>query len=169
MNRALRPLLIGFTLIASPALAQGQANGPAPETAQPAASLIGPALHVSDLPRALRFYTEGLGMRVQVQMGPPERRETILGFGGAPGAAGIVLLNDATAAPPVQIVQSNGFARLILRVSGLPVLVARLRQLGFTASDVRETGHGYGMVMATDPDGYSLELVESRATAPARH
>jgi hypothetical protein len=74
--------LMGAALFASaapPAFAEAPA---APMVS--AGSLIGPALYVSNVERALRFYVEGLGMNVGIEMGPPTRHETVLGFGGDP-------------------------------------------------------------------------------------
>lgn len=147
----MKRLLLAAALIAAPALAQ-----PAPA---PAGMLMGPALHVGDLAKSLRFYTEGLGMKVGIKMGPPERRETILGFGD-PSQPGIILLSKPAATGPT-FEAGHGYDRSVLRMTDLPAVVARLRSLGFTASDVHEVAMGYRMALATDPDGYKLELVES--------
>jgi len=111
----------------------------------------------------LRFYTEGLGMKLQMQMGPPNHHETMLGFAGDPRQPGIILLSDGTSQTPPAIVHGNAMEQLAMRVSNLPALVERLRRMGYAASDVRDVAMGYRMAKATDPDGYKLELVESGA------
>lgn len=143
---------------ASPALAETPA---APATSSGA--VIGPALHVANVERALKFYVDGLGMKVGIRMGSPQRRETILGFGGDPSAAGIILLSDETAATPPAIAQSNGFDHVVLRMTDLVATAARLRAAGFTSGEIRDVAMGYRMMMATDADGYKYELVQTPA------
>ncbi len=123
--------------------------------------MMGPALHVSNLPEALRFYVDGLGMGKLFEMGPPQRHETMLGFGGSIGQPAIILLSNSTGPAPPAPIMGNKFDRLVMRVSGIGELVARLRKLGFAATDVRAVAMGYSMAVATDPEGYKVELVES--------
>ena len=147
---------------ASPALAEDKAAAPASEPAA-AVALLGPALNVANLDRALKFYVDGLGMKKLLQMGRPERRETMLGFGGNMGQPAIILMDDATGKSKPVYALGTAFDRLVLRVTGLPAVVARLRSLGFEVKDIRTVAMGYSMAFATDPEGYKLELVESAA------
>jgi catechol 2,3-dioxygenase-like lactoylglutathione lyase family enzyme len=148
---------LAAVLTAAPALAEDAPTDRAPA----AVALIGPALNVSQLDREVKFYVEGLGMKVLMQMGQPKRRETMLGFGSDPRQPGLILMSDSTASnlPPKTL--GNGFDRLVLRISGLPQLVVKLRGMGYTISDVRNVAMGYSMAFASDPEGYRLELVES--------
>ena len=152
--RAGLPALALF--VASPAWAE------APATA-PTGSIIGPALHVSALAPALHFYVDGLGMAVNMTMGPPDRRETILGFSRDPSQPGIILLADTTGAKPQAIGHAFGYDRLVLRIADLDATSARLKAAGFTPSPIRDVAMGYRMMTATDADGYKLELVERQA------
>lgn len=142
--------------------AAGLAQVPAPPTPVAASSgaLIGPALFVADRARALRFYVDGLGMKVNVTMGPPARQETILGFDGDPAKPGIILLSDATASTPPVIEHGHGFNRLVLRMASLDATGERLRSAGFSPAPIREVAMGYRMMLVADADGYQLELVE---------
>lgn len=142
---------------AAPVLAQAgePVSGPA------AVALLGPALNVSSRDRAVEFYTKGLGMVVQMEMGPANRRETMLGFASFPGQPAIILLSDQTAKSPPAYTQGTAFNRLVMRVRDIDGVVARLRSLGHKASDVKNVAQGYRMAMTTDPDGYKLELVEA--------
>lgn len=150
-------VLAAAALLAPAAWAQ-----PAPS---PAASdgLIGPALFVTDVARALKFYRDGLGMKVGIEMGAPAHHETILTFGGDPRAPGIILLSDQTAKTPAPIEHGHGYDRVVLRVGDLTAVEARLKGGGFTTTPIRDVAMGYRMMLATDPDGYKLELVETRA------
>jgi catechol 2,3-dioxygenase-like lactoylglutathione lyase family enzyme len=154
-------LILAAALLAVPVNAQTAAEPTAPPA--PTGALIGPALHVANLDRSVKFYSEGLGMSVNMQMGPADRRETILGFGRNPSNPGIILLSDSTATTPLKIEQGNGFDRVVVRMTDLPGVAGRLRSLGFSTGEVHEVAMGYRMLLATDPDGYKLELVENTA------
>lgn len=158
--------MIGARAIAALALLAGATGAlaegaPAPTTPSPAGSLIGPALHVTDVNRALRFYVDGLGMNVLMSMGPPERHETMLGFGKDPRQPGIILLSDDTGAAPAPVTHGHGYDRVVMRLADLDTTSARLTAAGFAPSPIREVTMGYRMMLASDPDGYRLELVQS--------
>jgi catechol 2,3-dioxygenase-like lactoylglutathione lyase family enzyme len=141
--------------LASPAMA-GAAVGP-PQAGASADAVGGVMIHVSELPRSLKFYEGGLGMQVMLTKG----EETILGFGSNPAQTAIILLGGASvSSPPRPIVHGTGYARMVLRLHDLPAVARRLRSGGFTVGEIREVTDGYRMMMATDPDGYTFELVE---------
>ena len=150
-----RALILAAAMLLAPA-ASAQPVQP------PSDGLIGPALFVSDVSRALAFYRDGLGMKVGIEMGAPARHETILTFGGDPRAPGIILLSDQTAKTPAPIEHGHGYDRVVLRVGDLTATEARLKRGGFTTTPIRDVAMGYRMMLATDPDGYRLELVETR-------
>lgn len=160
----LAPLLAGAWLLPLPASAQDTA-APAPALAPapaPAGAIIGSALHVANVDRALKFYVDGLGMAVNMTMGPADRRETILGFGRDPSKPGIILLSDSTGAAAATITHGFGYDRLVLRIADLQATRERLVTAGFAPSAIRDVAMGYRMMTATDADGYKLELVERR-------
>lgn len=159
----IRALLGAWALaIAAPLMAQ---NPPAPA---PAGSLIGPALHVGDLQRALRFYVDGMGMKIGIQMGPPERQETILTFGGDPSSPGIILLADTRPGAHPAIEHGHGYDRTVLRMADLDAASARLAAAGFVPGAIRDVAKGYRMMIVTDGDGYRYELVERRPAPRAQ-
>ncbi len=146
-------------LAALPAAAFAQA---APAPAPEAGSIIGPALFVSDKAKALHFYVDGLGMMLKMTMGPAERQENMVGFGADPRSPGLILLADTTAKAPAAVDHGHGYDRVVLRMADLDATTARLKAAGFTPSPIHDVAMGYRMMIATDPDGYKLELVESR-------
>lgn len=150
-------LSLAALLAATPALAEGAPPAPAPV----AVALLGPALNVSQLDREVKFYVEGLGMKVLMQMGQTKRHETMLGFANDPRQPGLILMSDSTASNLPPKAMGDGFDRLVMRISSLPQLVLKLRGMGYSISDVRNVAMGYSMAFATDPEGYKLELVES--------
>jgi catechol 2,3-dioxygenase-like lactoylglutathione lyase family enzyme len=159
MNTTLRLFAaIALAVSASPALAE-----PA-KPAAPAAALegmVGPALYVTDPARSLKFYVEGLGMRLRMRFGPPERPDMVVGFGANPADAGIMLITDKQG--PIQPVQHvHGFDRIALRLPDLVAVSARLRAAGFAAGEIRTVHGSIRMMMVTDPDGYRIELIDSQ-------
>ena len=157
-------LAIAVISIATPALAD-----PAPPPPAAVGALIGPALHVRDLDRSLRFYVDGLDMTKALQMGPPERRETILTFGADPRNAGIILLTGKAAQEHTSPRPGSGYDRTVIRMRDLDATSSRLNKAGFVASPIRDVAQGYRMMTAVDPDGFLYELVQSGAASqPAR-
>ncbi|MEO6092070.1 MAG: VOC family protein [Novosphingobium sp.] len=146
---------------AAPVAAQPAA--PAPSAAVPSQSgLMGPVLYVSDVAKSVGFY-EALGMKVAMRMGPPQHLETMLAFDGDPLGSGLILLSDGTATVPARIEHGHGYERTVMRIARLAEISARLQAAGFTVSPIRDVAMGYRMMLATDPDGYKLELVERGA------
>ena len=164
--RKLRRLGLAAALVAAAPAAPLTAQ-PAPPA--PSGSLIGPALLVSDISKSLRFYVDGLGMKVAMEMGPVDRHETILSFGGDPRNPGIILLSDRRAGSRVAIDQGHGYDRTVIRLADLHSVSARLAAAGFAPSPIRDVAMGYRMMLATDPDGYRFELVESPARPAEKH
>ena len=149
-------LLLATALVSAPALAD---DSPAADAG--AVAMMGPVINVGSRDRSVAFYTKGLGMAVQMDMGADKRHETMLGFASDRTRPGLILLSDLTAKSPPRFTHGNAFERIVLRVRNINGVVARLKSLGYQAGDVRDVAMGYRMAMATDPDGYRLELVES--------
>lgn len=155
-----------MALLAAPAVlhAASAMAEPAPAQQPAAASLegmVGPALYVTDPARSVRFYTEGLGMKVRMRFGSPQRPDTVVGFGMDPTQAGIMLITDKEG--PVRPIQHvHGFDRIALRLPDLQVVSSRLKEAGFEAGEIRTVHGSIRMMMVTDPDGYRIELIDSR-------
>jgi catechol 2,3-dioxygenase-like lactoylglutathione lyase family enzyme len=124
--------------------------------------MVGPAIYVSDPARSLKFYAEGLGMKLRMRFGPPDRADMVIGFGMDPTEAGIMLLTDKEGAVQRPIQHSHGFDRIALRLPNLPAVSERLRKAGFAAGEIRTVHGSISMMMVTDPDGYRIELIDSQ-------
>ena len=155
---------IGMNLLAAALLVAGLPAGASAQVpAAPAISpegMVGPALYVTDPARSLKFYTEGLGMKLRMRFGPVDRPDMVVGFGPNPAEAGIMLITDKTG-PIRPIAHAHGFDRIALRMPDLAGLAARLKGLGFKAGEVKLVHGSIRMMMVTDPDGYRLELIET--------
>jgi lactoylglutathione lyase len=140
------------------------APGAYAEPAAPAVKLegmVGPALYVSDPVRSLKFYTEGLGMKLRMRFGPKERPDMVVGFGTDPTEAGIMLITDKEG--PIRAVEHvHGFDRIALRLPDLAAVSQRLKQAGFEAGEIRTVHGSIQMMMIADPDGYKIELIDSQ-------
>ena len=160
-----RRTVIAAALVASGRLA-GSASAadtlaPPAVDAPTATALIGTALNVVHLDKELKFYVDGLGMKVLMRMGPPNHHETMLGFAGNPRQPGIILMSDSTANAAKELTMGTAVSRLVVRIANLPALADQLHAMGYTVSAVRDVAQGYRMAMATDPEGFRLELVEN--------
>jgi catechol 2,3-dioxygenase-like lactoylglutathione lyase family enzyme len=128
----------------------------------PAAAETPPA-NVVNIDRELKFYTEGLGMKLATTLSlGGTRREYILSFGSTPAPPNLLLMHDTSPDAPKKIDHGNAFSRLVLRVSNLEALAARLTALGYEHGEIRDAAQGYRIMMLADPEGYRLELVQSR-------
>lgn len=154
MRRGALILCAAAALLPIPAVADEKPAGEA-------VALLGPAINVASRDRSVEFYGKGLGMVVLMDMGSDKRHETMLGFAADRTRPGIILMSDKTAKTPPALTHGTAFDRIVLRISGIDAVVVRLRAMGYKAGDVRDVAMGYRMAMATDPDGYRLELVES--------
>ena len=153
-------------------IAQAQTAAPtALASDNPRAALIGAAINVADLERSLKFYRDTLGMRVMMQFTPPGAParggqkpppDTVLSAGNSPSDAMLMLLSDRNPAGPRAIGHVFGFARVVLRHADLDTLAAKLRANGFSAGEVHRAHDAFRVMMLTDPDGYTVEVIEQK-------
>src|SRR3546814_5120486 len=83
---------LAFGLLPGMRALAGEPDAPAAAGVQ--VSMIGPALRSSDLDRSIKFYEQGLGMRVLRTIKMGSTTEVILGFGGGIGQPVIMLYKD---------------------------------------------------------------------------
>lgn len=143
------------------------AAAPAMAAAEPALSsaLVSPALNVADPEREAAFYRDAFALLPPVKRDMGTKREYILRFSADPQEAGLMLLHDSAASTATRPVHGDAFSRLVLRVSDIDALVARLDEMGHPHGPVRNVGGGYRVLELTDPEGFHLEVVQ-RPTAP---
>lgn len=171
---ALSALAVAPMLLAAAAAAQ-PASPPAAPVVADADGIVGPAFHVGNLARSIKFYQDVLGMRVAMQFGrdgkPLNVREraakgqlgegaanTTMIFGNSPSPM-IMLLPENPAAPR-KIEPGYGYARLAMRIADLPALNEKLKAAGFTPGEIRGAHGMFQVMMVPDPDGYIVELIE---------
>lgn len=121
-------------------------------------------LRVTDLERSLAFYTEVLGMRLLRRNDYPEGRFTLAFVGyGEESTTAVVELTHNWDTDHYEL--GNGFGHIAIGVEDLYGACETLRQRGGVIT--REPGpmkHGTTHIaFIRDPDGYAIELIQSRA------
>jgi glyoxylase I family protein len=112
---------------------------------------------VKDVGRAVAFYTQQLGFKLEHQALPAF---ALVSMGGAhillsgPGASGSRPMPNGERQEP------GGWNRIVLQVSDLPSVIAELKQAGLRFRNEVETGPGGRQIQLEDPDGNPIEVFE---------
>ena len=136
--------------------AQGQTERtPAPISPTPvkAMTLMTAVVPSSDLEKSIAFYTLGLGMTAARGANP---REVVLALPG--GGSNLMLLKNADGPNAPR----PGSSRVILQVSDMKALAARLHGAGYAIKgEIREMPQYHlSVAQLEDPDGNALELIQ---------
>ena len=119
--------------------------------------LWGVRYQVRDVRRAVEFYTNTLGFKLDHQNLPAFGQVSIgelkLVLSG-PGASGSRAMPDGRQQEP------GGWNRVILHVNDLPARIAELRKSGAHFRNEMEVGPGGRQIQVEDPDGNPIELFE---------
>jgi len=114
---------------------------------------------VSDVQRAVTFYTTHLGFTLEYQQLPAFATVALgplkLHLSG-PGASGSRPVRGQRQEP-------GGSNRITLKVRDLPALVAELGRAGLRFRNDLEVGPGGKQIQVLDPDGNPIELFEPAA------
>jgi glyoxylase I family protein len=112
---------------------------------------------VTDVERAVRFYTTHLGFALEHQQLPAFAAVAL-------GPLKILLSGpDASGSRPLpggQGQSAGGSNRVVLRVRDLPAVIETLRSSGVKFRNAMETGPGGRQIQLLDPDGNPIELFE---------
>jgi glyoxylase I family protein len=112
---------------------------------------------VTDVARAVAFYTQHLGFTLEHQQLPAfasvSHGDADILLSG-PGASG------SRPMPNGQRQEPGGWNRIVLKVSDLPALIDVLRNAGLRFRNDMETGPGGRQIQIEDPDGNPIELFE---------
>jgi catechol 2,3-dioxygenase-like lactoylglutathione lyase family enzyme len=117
-------------------------------------------VYVTDQDRALKFYTEGLGLEKHVDHPGPGGRFLTVGVAGSP--VKIILWSHAPAAgQPVEAGTAPG--PLILESDDLRKDFEVLRRRGVTFDEPEPEDYPFGVrIEAVDPDGNRISLRQQR-------
>jgi len=120
-------------------------------------SIHGTRYQVRDVARAVAFYTQKLGFKLEHQQLPAFASVSLGGSQillSGPGASGSRPL------PGGQPQEPGGSNRVVLRVADLPGLIAVLEHERVRFRNQMETGPGGRQIQIEDPDGNPIELFE---------
>jgi glyoxylase I family protein len=112
---------------------------------------------VRDVQRAIAFYTQTLGFKLDMQNLPAFGQVSLHGLKlilSGPGASGSRAMPDGRPQAP------GGWNRVLLQVRDLPARIAHLKQAGARFRNEMESGPGGSQVQIEDPDGNPIELFE---------
>jgi glyoxylase I family protein len=115
---------------------------------------------VADVARAVEFYTDHLGFKLEAQKLPAFANVQLGALQillSGPGASGSRPLPDGRKQEP------GGWNRVVLRVEDLPGLIQSLQQAGLRFRNAMESGPGGKQIQLEDPDGNPIELFEPAA------
>ena len=112
---------------------------------------------VTDVARAVEFYTTHLGFTVEHQQLPA--------FASVSLGDDQILLSGPQASgsrpmPNGQQQEPGGWNRVVLRVNDLPAFIETLKKAGLRFRNEMETGPGGMQIQIEDPDGNPIELFE---------
>lgn len=119
--------------------------------------LWGVRYQVKDVQRAVDFYTQQLGLKLDMQHLRPFAQvsagnlKLIL---SGPGASGSRPMPDGREQEP------GGWNRVILEVDDLPARIETLKRAGLRFRNEMEVGPGGKQIQLEDPDGNPIELFE---------
>jgi len=120
-------------------------------------SVHGVRYQVTDVARAVAFYTNHFGFRLEYQHLPAfasvSLGDLMLLLSG-PGASG------SRPMPGGESQQPGGWNRVVLRVADLPAQIDALRSAGVKFRNQMEAGPVGRQIQVEDPDGNRIELFE---------
>ena len=119
--------------------------------------LWGVRYQVKDVQRAIAFYTQMLGFKLDHQNMPAFGQVSISNLKlilSGPGASGSRPMPDGRQQEP------RGWNRVVLQVEDLPARIADLKQQGVNFRNEMEVGPGGKQIQVEDPDGNPIELFE---------
>jgi len=112
---------------------------------------------VKDVARAVQFYTQQLGFKLEHQQLPAFASVSLNDVDillSGPGASGSRTMPDGQHQEP------GGWNRVVLKVSDLPACIAAMKDAGLKFRNEMETGPGGKQIQIEDPDGNPIELFE---------
>jgi glyoxylase I family protein len=124
--------------------------------------LWGVRYQIRDVGRAVEFYTQHLGFKVDMQALPAFAAISIGDFKlilSGPGTSGARPMPDGRTQEP------GGWNRIMLQVSNLSDCVQALKEAGFHFRNEIESGPGGKQIQIEDPDGNPIELFEPTGKA----
>ena len=112
---------------------------------------------IKDVNRAIAFYTQHLGFKLEQQQGAAFARISNGNLSvllSGPGSSGSRPMPDGRRQQP------GGWNRIVLQVDDLSSVVTEMKKSGFHFRNEIETGPGGKQIQLEDPDGNAVELFQ---------
>ena len=125
--------------------------------------LWGVRYQVKDVKRSVEFYTQQLGLKLDMQNLPAFAQVSVGNLKlilSGPGASGSRRMPDGREQ------ESGGWNRIILQVDDLPARIETLKKAGLRFRNEMEVGPGGRQIQLEDPDGNPIELFEPAQRLP---
>ena len=145
--------------------AQAAADPPSPQAG--GTVFVAAVLNVVDPETELAFYRQVFGLELATTLDHGLRREYILRFPASGTGPNLILLHDRTPDAGPTLERGTAFNRLVLRVSDMDAVIARLDGLRLVHPAAREAASGYRILQLTDPQGTNIEVVQPAARRSA--
>jgi glyoxylase I family protein len=119
--------------------------------------LWGVRYQIKDVPRAIEFYTQHLGFKLEHQQGTVFAKvsiDSVSLFLSGPGSSG------ARPMPDGREQEAGGWNRLVLQVKDLPARIEEMKKAGIQFRNTMEVGPAGKQIQIEDPDGNPIELFE---------
>lgn len=134
-----------------------QAGSSAVESERFVKGLWGVRYQVTDVSRSVNFYTQQLGLKLDLQNLPAFAQVSVGNLKlilSGPGASGSRAMPDGRQQAP------GGWNRIVLQVDDLPARIEALKKAGVRFRNEMEVGPGGKQIQLEDPDGNPIELFE---------
>jgi glyoxylase I family protein len=134
-----------------------QATQPATGSAQSPLRVRGVRYQVKDVNRAVAFYTQRLGFKLNFEKAPAFAQVSLGDLAvllSGPGSSGSRPMPDGRQQEP------GGWNRLVLQVRDLPARIEEMKSAGVHFRNTIEKGPGGSQIQIEDPDGNPIELFE---------
>jgi len=152
-----RALLLCFVVIAMGGYMSQTAKQSATDSQSFVKGLWGVRYQVKDVKRSVDFYTQQLGLKLDMQNLPAFAQVSVGNLKlilSGPGASGSRRMPDGREQSP------GGWNRVILQVDDLPARIETLKKAGLHFRNEMEVGPGGKQIQLEDPDGNPIELFE---------
>jgi lactoylglutathione lyase len=170
MKRTILFILAGFAFVGMPVFAADAGiNSAAPADAvtkrSPVVEFGFMVINVSDMEKSLAFYKDLLGMTEQFRSDSPDNLEIGVDFPSNPVGPHLLLNLVKNRTTPYN--HGDAFNRFALFVKDIEGIQKRMAAAGVKMKPLNDLkSHKVKVLFVTDPDGYTVELLESYGTSP---
>ncbi len=117
-------------------------------------------IRVMDLEKSIKFYKEALGLVERRRDDYPQWSFTLVYLSDENNNFEIELTYNYNPEKPYNL--GNGFSHFAVYVSDLQESYSNHKKAGYDIKDIKSMKEGLSFYFITDPDGYSIEIIEKK-------